>query len=221
MVSESSGMLYVLSLDDGSTLRTIPLPGAQQADWGSWGIVAVDGFWWHTDYQEYTLYKLDPADGAVLETRDMHFTQYLGIAWDGTNLWGAEPGARGAVDRRKLHRIDIATGDILETIPLPHIEAPIGLTWDGAYLWVSERDGDQIHQIDREGRILNTITTATQGITGIGAQMPYLWYAQRSRDPDQGVYLLHRCDLAAPTPHTLHLPVVTDSYVTPLALSEQ
>ena len=51
--------------------------------------------------------------------------------------------------------------------------------------------------------------------------MPYLWYAPGSRDPDQGVYLLHRYDLAASAPHALYLPIITDSYMTSLTLSDQ
>jgi hypothetical protein len=205
MVTEQAGTLYVLDLGNGSTLRTIRLPGASDGDPGSFGIAVGDGFWWHSDYQRAKLYKLDPIDGGVLAERSMPST-YLGIEWDGSNLWGVAPG--GSSSERKLYRIDTATGDILEVIRLPSIAAPIDLTWDGSNLWVSERDGTRFHRIDSSGIILRSVSTPYDGIIGIAAQMPYIWYGPRSRDPDQGAYLLHRYDVVATEPRRIWLPGV-------------
>lgn len=164
MASEQAGMLYVINPDNGATIRSLELPGIVNTDPGGYGIAVADTFWWHTDYQISKLYKLDPTNGAVLTELPMpHPYRYLGIEWDGTNLWGLRP--MGAGVPGELLRIDPDTGDILEVITLLNIDGPIDLTWDKGNLWVSERDGYNYHQIDTEGNILQTKTA------------PYTWQA--------------------------------------------
>jgi hypothetical protein len=191
MVSEAAGALYVIDPDTGATLRTVPLPGASDSDPGSYGIAVVGKYWWHSDYQRGELYQLDPSTGAILATRPMP-VRYFGIAWDGSNLWGVDPGKIGEPDSGRLYRIDLRTGDILETVPLPDIAAPIDVTWDGSSLWVAERDRADLHRIDARGHILQTETYPGPSPDGGGlaAHNPDIWV---------GNYLantLQRVDLA-------------------------
>lgn len=174
MVSEQAGVLYIIDADTGLVLGIVPLPGFGDVDPGSYGIAIANDFWWHSDYQRGILYKLNPANGAVLEEMPM-YSGCLGIAWDGNNLWGVVPGGIGDVGGRKLYRIDPDTGNIVDTVLLPHIAAPIGLTWDGSTLWVSERDDAHIHQINTEGRVLTTKPAPSDKITGIAAHNPNMW----------------------------------------------
>ena len=152
MVSEQAAILYVLDPSDGSVIRSVNLPSFGDSDLGGWGIAAASGFWWHADYQRLKLYKLNPADGSVLLELPMP-SMYLGIAWDGTNVWGVSP------NTEELYRIDPATGSILNTYSLSATDGPIGGTWDGTFLWVSERDGDKFHKIDLTGNVLHTEDT--------------------------------------------------------------
>jgi hypothetical protein len=194
MVSEAAGALYVIDPDTGATLRTVPLPGASDSDPGSYGIAVVGKYWWHSDYQRGELYQLDPSTGAILATRPMP-VRYFGIAWDGSNLWGVDPGEIGEPDSGRLYRIDLRTGDILETAPLPGIAAPIDLTWDGSSLWVAERDGANFHQIDAQGNILQTETYPGPSLDGGGlaARNPDIWVGNTLANS------LHRFDLALAT----------------------
>lgn len=193
MISEQAGTLYVVNPDDGSLIRTVDLPGISDADPGSYGIVAIDNFWWHADYQRAKLYKLNPGDGAILEELPMP-SRYLGIAWDGNNLWGASP------NDRRLYRIDTSTGNILETISLSTADGPIDLTWDGTNLWVSERDGSEFHQIDVNGNILRTESASVPNyLLGIAAQNPYIWIGSGYDS------MLYRFDVGLPT-LTLEVP---------------
>jgi hypothetical protein len=176
MVSEAAGVLYVIDPESGATVRTVSLPGSADPDPGSYGIAVVGKYWWHSDYQRGMLYQLDPADGAILATRPMP-SRYFGIAWDGSNLWGVDPGTIGDPDSGRLVRIDLRTGDILETVPLRNIDAPVDLTWDGNSLWVAERDGADFHQIDAQGNILRTETYPGPPLAGGGmaARNPDVW----------------------------------------------
>ena len=168
MVSEQAAILYVLDPSDGSVIRSVNLPSFGDSDLGGWGIAAASGFWWHADYQRLKLYKLNPADGSVLLELPMP-SMYLGIAWDGTNVWGVSP------NTEELYRIDPATGSILNTYSLSATDGPIGGTWDGTFLWVSERDGDKFHKIDLTGNVLHTEDTAVPTLGGIAPQAPHLW----------------------------------------------
>jgi hypothetical protein len=194
MVSEIAGALYVIDPDTGATVRTVALPGSTDRDPGSYGIAVVGKFWWHSDYQRGMLYQLDPANGAVLAARPMP-SRYFGIAWDGSNLWGVDPGTIGDPKGGRLYRIDLRTGGILESMPLPDIDAPIDLTWDGSTLWIAERDGADFHQIDAQGNILRTETTPGPSLDGGGmaARNPEVWVGNGAENT------LHRVDLALST----------------------
>jgi uncharacterized protein YycO len=194
MVSEQDGTLYGIDPDSGATVRTVPLPGGADRDPGSYGIAVAGRYWWHSDYQRRMLYQLDPASGAVTAARPMP-SGYFGIAWDGRALWGADPGQAGDPRSGRLVRIDLRTGEILESVPLPEIDAPIDLTWDGNAFWVAERDGAELHQIDAQGNILRTETLAgprPEG-GGVAAQAPGLWVGNSAANT------LRRVDLALPT----------------------
>jgi uncharacterized protein YycO len=194
MVSESAGTLYVIDPDSGTAERTFALPGSADRDPGGYGIAVVGEYWWHSDYQRKLLYQLDPSSGAILTTRPMP-VRYYGIAWDGSNLWGVDPGEAGDASSGKLYRIDLRTGDILETVPLSGVHAPIDLTWDGEALWVAERDGVKAHRIDAHGKILETVTTAgspSEG-GGIAASASGIWVGNSVAGT------LRRFDLALPS----------------------
>jgi DNA-binding beta-propeller fold protein YncE len=194
MVSESAGALYVIDPGTGATVRTVSLPGASDSDPGSYGIAVVGKYWWHSDYQRGRLYQLDPSNGAILAARPMP-SRYFGMAWDGRDLWGVDPGEAGDPESGRLYRIDLRTGDLLETVPLSNIDAPIDLTWDGTHLWVAERDGAELHRIDAHGNILQTETTSGPSLEGGGmaAQPPGVWVGNRVSN------ILQRVDLALST----------------------
>jgi len=181
MISEQAGTLYVINSEDGSLIRTVQLPGFPDGDPGSYGIASTDTFWWHSDYQRESLYQLDPTDGSVLAEFPMPVT-YLGIAWDGNDLWGVSPNAA------ELYRIDTSNGNILETVYLSAVAGPIDITWDGTYLWVSERDGTNFHQIDVSGNILRTEVAPSGEPRGIATERPYIWVATND-------YMLYRLEL--------------------------
>ena len=180
MVAEQAAFVYVINASDGKVIRSVPLPSKGDVDPGGFGIAEANGVWWHSDYQRGMLYKLNPANGAILAQYPMPSTiytglnYYLGITWDGSNLWGVNP------NTRMMHRIDTSTGAILNSVSLYSIEGPLDITWDNTYYWVCERDGYDFHQVNAAGNILQTKTAALPALMGIAAQPPnYIWVGNR------------------------------------------
>lgn len=87
----------------GNVVLTIPAPGNQTPR----GLEMVDGSLWVVDantYPDDAIYKLDPADGSVLESYlpvDALFGLIYGITHDGTDFWISD------LDTAQIHIIEL------------------------------------------------------------------------------------------------------------------
>jgi len=116
--------------------------------------LAFDGkYLWNSDvkgliprgdeYHEGRIFKIDPADGTILNTLAAPTPSPMGLAWDGHYLW--------CVDNlyHKLIQFDPEDGTTIKEYPSP-AGKPQGITFDGKYLWISDRGTDEIYMVNPE-----------------------------------------------------------------------
>jgi glutamine cyclotransferase len=106
----------------GVVLATIPAPG----DGGDSGLAWAEGTLWVGQYRERKIYQIDPQTGAILRTikSDRFVT---GVTWVDGELWhGTWEG-----DDSDLRRVDPKTGEVLESLAMPHGVGVSGLESDG------------------------------------------------------------------------------------------
>jgi M6 family metalloprotease-like protein len=121
--------------------------------------------------------------GALIDTRAVSgmTTGFRDLAWDGKYLYGGSNGAA-------IYKVDIATWTVAGTIPVIATGVTVrGIAYNGAqdafYVCGGTSWNSDIVLVNRAGAILQTITAATHGLTGIAglaydtltAGGPYIW----------------------------------------------
>jgi len=106
----------------GRVLATIPAPGAG----GDSGLAWAEGTLWVGNYRNRKIYQVDPETGAVLRTIESN-RFVTGVTWVDGELWHAT--LEG--DESDLRRIDPQTGEVLESLEMPHGAGVSGLESDG------------------------------------------------------------------------------------------
>jgi hypothetical protein len=84
----------------GTVVRDFQAPDNQP-----WDVCLENGNLWVADYWGDTLYKVNPSNGAILESHPSEGVDPAGIVWDGTHLWYCDNG-QGGVDF--LYKIDLS-----------------------------------------------------------------------------------------------------------------
>lgn len=109
-----------------------------------------------------------------------------GSAFDGTHLW--------QLAESRIDKIDLATGEVLASIPAPGQGQASGMAWADGSLWVGQHRDRKIHRIDpATGQVLRTIASDrfVTGVTWVDGQ---LWHGTweddeselRCIDPESG-----------------------------------
>jgi hypothetical protein len=183
-VSDRDTAEVTLDNRHGELIESIPIPLPIQNPRG----VAFDGdAFWLADWGApgtHSLYRIDPASGAALDTLLAPSTWPGGLVWDGSALWVADysGGAR-------LFRVDPQSGDVLESFPVVYSASGSGLAWTGdGFYFASDRgdtegDGD-IHRYARDGAHLGAFD-APQGSEhpdGLGYDGVNLWVTIEGSD---------------------------------------
>jgi len=106
----------------GRVLATIPAPGAG----GDSGLAWAEGTLWVGNYRNRKIYQVDPETGAILRTIESN-RFVTGVTWVDGELWHAT--LEG--DESDLRRIDPQTGEVLESLEMPHGAGVSGLESDG------------------------------------------------------------------------------------------
>lgn len=107
----------------GAVLATIPAPG----DGGDSGLTWAEGTLWVGQYRSRKIHQIDPETGAILRTIESN-RFVTGVTWVDGEFWhGTWEG-----DESELRRIDPRTGDVLESLAMPHGAGISGLESDGA-----------------------------------------------------------------------------------------
>ena len=106
----------------GRVLATIPAPGAG----GDSGLAWAEGTLWVGQYRGRKIHQVDPETGAILRTIESN-RFVTGVTWVDGELWhGTWEG-----EESDLRRVDAGTGEVLETIEMPHGVMVSGLESDG------------------------------------------------------------------------------------------
>ena len=132
---------------DGTVIRSFPTPADANKSY-PYGLAWDGEKLWHNDtkdphieVQGDSTFCLDTL-GNIVTAYSAHGGYPTGLAFDGECLWCSDN------EYDVIHRIDVSTFKVVQTIKAPGGDYPNGLTWDGKYLWVSNNDVDSIYQLD-------------------------------------------------------------------------
>ncbi len=197
--------LYKIDVAAGQiaeTFATAFKPAGLGPDVGARGLVFGDGYLWAFGDPPNTasarpLYKLDPKNGKLLETRTTSFKTpgvgtalaNIGFAFGEGHLWGFGYPVNGGA--RPLYQIDPANRTISKTIftsfkaaPLGTDVASLGLAYGGGSLWAfgyAVNNGARpLYRISpADGKISQTISTLFRGQPGADVADVGLAYVTR------------------------------------------
>src|ERR1700693_2042777 len=95
----------------GHVLATLPAPGGG----GDSGLAWAEGTLWVGQYRDRKIHQIDPQTGAILRT--IQSNRFVtGVTWVDGELWHATWDDDGS----DLRRVDPLTGEVLESIEMPH-----------------------------------------------------------------------------------------------------
>ena len=112
--------------ETGSVLDSIPAPEGG----GNAGLAWAEGALWVGQYRQRRIHQVDPQTGAILRT--IESSRYVtGVTWVERELWHGtwEDGVS------ELRRVDVDTGEVLETVAMPPGMIVSGLESDGGDLF--------------------------------------------------------------------------------------
>lgn len=112
--------------ETGSVLDSIPAPDGG----GNAGLAWAEGALWVGQYRQRRIHQVDPQTGAILRT--IESSRYVtGVTWVERELWHGtwEDGAS------ELRRVDVDTGEVLESVAMPPGMIVSGLESDGGDLF--------------------------------------------------------------------------------------
>lgn len=105
----------------GRILSTIPTPGESNS-----GLTWAEGSLWVGQYRDRKILQVDPESGEILRT--IEASRFVtGVTWVDKALWhGTWEG-----EKSDLRRVDVDTGEVLETVDLPDGTGVSGLEYNG------------------------------------------------------------------------------------------
>lgn len=106
----------------GRVLATIPAPGGG----GDSGLAWAEGTLWVGQYRNRRIHQIDPDTGAILRTIESN-RFVTGVTWVDGELWHAT----WESEESELRRVDPKTGEVLESLDMPHGVHISGLESDG------------------------------------------------------------------------------------------
>ena len=139
--------------------------------------LTFDGkYLWNVDRLTDMIYKIDPGNGAVIDSIESPGYVPRGLTWDGSLLWCVD------AEEKVFFAINPKTRIVEKTIYCP-VSKPAGLAWDGENIWIADYGADEIHKISTEdGTTINSIPAPSRMTTGLAFDGKYLWIADRTDD---------------------------------------
>ena len=114
--------IHKIDPKSGRVLATIPAPGGG----GDSGLAWAEGTLWVGQYRSRKIHQIDPETGKILRTIESN-RFVTGVTWVDGELWhGTLEG-----DQSDLRRVDPGTGEVLESLDMPHGVHVSGLESDG------------------------------------------------------------------------------------------
>lgn len=165
----------------GMPVRGFPSPGDKPEG------LAYDGrYLWCNNFTDGRLYKLDPADGAVVA----HYeggglpSAPEGLAWDGEHLWSCH-WRTGFIFKMR----ETATGmEIVDSFTKPEGSGnSVGLGWDGSHLWLTcwpsaAYEFGQIYKLDpSNGTVITMHELPVYWIEDLAWDGTYFWSCEWGR----------------------------------------
>ena len=144
---------------------------------------------WMVSDQDQTIYKLDPATMAVLDSFPTPTASWsFGLDHDGVDLWG------DVDDPQLVYRLDDSTGAVLNSFASP-FAAPNGVAHDGAMIWHSAFSMDLALMNPSTGATVRTIPAPGNGNPrGLEFIDGSLWVVDANTYPDDAIYRLDPSD---------------------------
>jgi streptogramin lyase len=180
--------------DAGDVVLQFDAPGGNPD-----GLTYLDGYLWITSDVDQIIYKIDPADGTVVDQIAGYGSGVLtGLTTDGSNLWSCSP--------PWIYERALPSGDVLDSIPAANSNGE-GLAWDDSdYLWHTTYTGDSVYKIDpTSGDYLDKfLPNGANGSTGLAWGGGFLWvsyqgsgmiYKMAPWDPVPWNYFLAPCEV--------------------------
>lgn len=139
--------------------------------------VAWDGrHLWVADRKADMFYKVDAANGSVVDSVASPGYFPSGLAWDGTLLWSTDP------TDAKIYATDVASGKTVVTVDAP-AAGPMGIAWEGQSLWICDNSEKKISKIDpSDGTTIISFRSPSTDPRGIVFGGGYLWCSDRLKD---------------------------------------
>jgi sugar lactone lactonase YvrE len=165
--------------------------------------IAWDGTYiWLTGETNRRIYKVNPANGAVVSSIPSPNTLPTGLAWDGSYLWVADAASY------EIYKLDPSSGSVVSSFSAPGTHQSCeGLAWDGANLWHTNFVDNRVWKLNpANGQVLAQFTLfGKTGLTGVAWHPSgFLWLSDQNTDSvyrvgPSGGTILERC----PAPDTV------------------
>ncbi len=142
---------------------------------------------WVSNYSS-NIWRINPADGAILKTLTGSTEGSDGLAWENGSLWTIS----GNQSDHTIYKIDTTDGSVISQIIDPASGYAGGMTWDGSALWVSQYYAqEKIFKIDPATQETLMVFDAP-GIKpyGLGFDGASLWHSSEDGDIDR-IYQLN------------------------------
>ncbi|RJP77812.1 MAG: T9SS C-terminal target domain-containing protein [Candidatus Zixiibacteriota bacterium] len=157
--------------------------------------LAYDGsYFWVSNYLSSAssdLQKVDPATGATVQIIASPSMWPMGLAWTGTHLWCGDfiVGYCVYPNTCCVCKIDLTTGQVVDTLLTRYTYYSGGLAWDGQYLWYGRKTASTppcecwIYKMDPEtGNHLDSIAITTGDVSGLEYYDGHLYYSNYHTD---------------------------------------
>jgi hypothetical protein len=163
-------------------IKTLPAPGPS-GGYYAYGLTWDGHNLWVGDDRYGDLYKVDPADGTVLDTIPGAPESNHGLTWDGEYLW-----VSGDYHTDYIYQID-TLGVKIDSMLNVGGDYSGGLTWQGdRYLWVSRyypNTQPNLFKVDTTtGVAVDTIPSQGLQPQGLAWDGEYLWNVMDDNDDD-------------------------------------
>jgi len=155
----------------GDTLKSFATPGHCPQ-----GLTFDGEYLWSSDRKTDMIYKINPDDGAPVDSLPAPAYMPLSLTWDGRLLWCVDAG------EEFIWGINPETGIAERTIWCP-VSRPGGLAFDGENLWIADDGENKLHSISTDdGTTMTTIPAPTSHPGALTFDGTYLWVADRFKD---------------------------------------
>jgi hypothetical protein len=151
----------------GDALSVLQVFAAPPEGEGTVRDMAFDGtHLWIPNSGTDEIYRVNPIDGAVLDTISTPGPEVRGVAWANNQLYGNDKD----LDAVYVYDAGSTTWNFVFETPVPPggttaNRFPTGMTWDGVNFWLNNSTGeyDYIFQIAPDGAVLGTIEFPDRG----------------------------------------------------------